>query len=238
MKAGYESGYAELYRRHWWWRAREQFLLREIRALRLPAGIEILDVGCGNGLFFSELARFGYVRGIEVGADLLDETGPHRKKIFTAPLGDPQYAGWKFALITALDVVEHIEDDRAAVQHIETMLKPGGHLLLTVPAFMELWDEHDELNQHQRRYRASEVQALLAPAFEIVDLRYWFHGLYLAKRVVSVVNRRREHKIIQHKIPPPAVNRGLRALLEWENLLLSPLRLPFGSSVMAIGRKR
>ena len=89
--------------------------------------LDILDVGCGDGLFFPELERFGRVRGIEVDEGLLDPEGPFRGRIHTRPLGDPAYRGddWRFDLITALDVVEHIADDRAAVSEMSGCSAPG-----------------------------------------------------------------------------------------------------------------
>src|SRR4051812_12063398 len=140
MQAPYAAEYARLYREHWWWRSREAILLDLLRSLRLPPGGDILDVGCGDGLFFQELERFGRVRGIEVDVGLLDPDGPYRDRIATLPLGDPSYAGdaGRFDLITALDVIEHIADDRAAVAAMLRMLRPGGVMVVTVPAFPSL----------------------------------------------------------------------------------------------------
>jgi hypothetical protein len=121
---------------------------------------------------------------------------------------------------------------------MSAMLQPGGSLVVTVPAFMDLWDVHDEVNAHLRRYTAAEVRALLHPVGEILQVRYWFHTLYFAKRVVAAVNRRRTRTIQQHRIPPAPINSLLRLYCTWETRLLAPLRLPFGSSVIALARKR
>lgn len=173
-----------------------------------PARCRILDVGCGDGLFFPKLRAFGSVDGIEVDQSLLSPDNPDRPRIRTALLGSSEYADWAapggtFDLITALDVIEHIEDDRHAVRCMLDMLRPGGALLLTVPALMCLWDRHDEINHHFRRYTRASLGALIESAVGadgsgagttarravVLDLRYFFHALVLPKYVVRVINR-------------------------------------------------
>lgn len=234
MERELAARYGELYRRHWWWRAREAILVRTIEDLPLPPQAEILDVGCGDGLFFERLEDFGRVRGIEPDESLLSPDNPARQRIFTRPLGDPAYDGWRFDLITALDVIEHIDDDAAAVAAMAAMLSPGGWLVITVPAFMALWDTHDELNQHRRRYTRQQVRELVEPHGELRRLRYLFPGLFLPKLAARAVARVRGRSLQQDRIPSPAVSRLLAGCLRLEDRLLGPLGLPFGTSVLAI----
>ena len=191
MQEDYGRIYAHLYHNHWWWRSHEAILLRTLRSLRLPGPVEILDVGCGDGLFFPELRNFGTVSGIEVDASLIAPGSPHRPRISNKPLGDPAHAGRRFDLITALDVVEHIDDDRAAIDAMVHMLRPGGFLVLTVPAFMCLWDHHDEINGHFRRYTARDLRERLAGLGQTVELRYVFPSLFFGKLVFRWLNRLR-----------------------------------------------
>ena len=238
MQEEYGQAYEQLYEHHWWWRSREALLLDVLDGLPLPSSVEVLDVGCGNGLFFPRLQRFGPVRGIEVDERLLDPAGTFRSRIFTKPLGAGEYDGWRFGLITALDVLEHIEDDRAAARALGDMLEPGGHLVVTVPAFMSLWDTHDEINQHYRRYSMSELRSLLEPVGTILQLRYWFHSLYVVKRAVAMLNRHRATTITQHRVPPTPLNALAAGFFRMEARMLAPLALPFGTSVVAVVRKR
>ena len=134
MDKAYSEEYEDLYRRHWWWRSREAMVLSVIRSLGFRLPIEILDVGCGNGLFFSRLSEFGRVRGIEVDRSLITDDCPYRDRIHTKPLGDPQYRGWRFDLITALDVIEHIEDDRAELERVGERLSDTGCIVDANPA--------------------------------------------------------------------------------------------------------
>ena len=204
MDETYRAEYERLYRAHWWWRARESILVGVLRRLRPKSGSAILDVGCGNALSFPALAEFGTVRGIEVDASLLDARGPYRRQISTDPLDSPVYDDplWRFDVITALDVVEHIDDDRAAVARMAGMLTRGGYMIVTVPAFDLLWDHHDEINLHRRRYTAGSLKRTLAGlGVELLELRYLFRSLFIPKLAVRVLNARRARKVVQHGIP-------------------------------------
>ena len=240
MQASYAAEYRRLHDRHWWWRSREAILLDLLGSLDLGTDRDILDVGCGDGLFFPGLARFGRVRGIEVDLGLLDPDAPHRERISTLPLGDPSYQGdgWRFDLITALDVIEHIADDRAAVAAMTAMLRPGGVMVITVPAFPSLWDHHDEVNLHHRRYTAGSLrQVIEGQGVELLQLRYLYRGLFPPKYLVARLNRRRTRKLEQHALPAPGINRLLARLCLWEDRLLRRVPIPFGTSVLAVARR-
>lgn len=213
--------------------------MRLLRRLDLPARerCEILDVGCGDALFFPELRELGRVRGIEIDRSLLTDDGPDRASVHTLPLGDPAYAGWAFDLIVSLDVVEHIEDDAWAVAEMVGMLRPGGWLVMTVPAFMSLWDHHDEINHHHRRYRAAEFASLVRPPARVVETRYLFHSLFPAKWVVARMNRGRGEKAEQFGVPPAPANALATAWCDWEERLLGWARVPVGTSVLVVARR-
>lgn len=242
MEDQYASEYGDLYGKHWWWRAREALVLDALGELDLPAKAEILDVGCGDGLLFPRLEQLGDVRGIEVDVDLLNPAGPYRDRIETNPLGDPGYRAWRFDLVTALDVIEHIENDDEAVAEMVRMLRPGGYLVVTVPASMSLWSHHDEINMHYRRYTAIQLERLLAPHALVLDLRYLFNALYLPKRLVTAIERLRRGDraplaVRQHALPPPFINSLLRQYCVWEGRRARSMRLPFGSSLLALVRR-
>lgn len=237
MKESYAGCYEKLYRVHWWWRSRRFILLRVIESYVHRDNIDILDVGCGNGLFFSDLARFGTVQGVETDESLITAENPCRDRIHSMPLGHPAYRGLSFDLITALDVMEHIDDDSEAVAQLCNMLRPDGILILMVPALMCLWDSHDELNRHYRRYNASDLRDLVKHHGDILDLRYLYHWLVPLKLAFKGINRLAGGKLPQHAIPPPHVNKLLTLLCQWEYRVLRSLCLPFGSSLLAVVRK-
>ena len=162
MDSGYGQCYEDLYRNHWWWRAREEVLLRVIGslAIRLPA--EILDVGCGNGLFFPHLGRLGKVCGIETDRSL------HPGELTVE--GASTISPWA---ILSIGTCGSISSPRwmssntlkttSAIGDMLAMLRPGGKLLITVPALMALWDRHDEINCHYRRYRIADLRRAVPP---------------------------------------------------------------------------
>ncbi len=234
MDADYGGGYRRLYEQHWWWRAREHILTHELRALQIPPDADILDFGCGDALTFPLLGRFGRVCGIEVDRSLVSEASPWRQAVFHAPLGSPEYADWQFDLITALDALEHIEDDAVALHALCAMLRPGGRILLTVPAFMSLWDRHDEINRHYRRYRKIDVLRLVPAPMRVSAARYLFPGLYPLKWLVARINRGRARAVEQHRIPAGPVNTLMRLGCIAEYHLLRRLPLPFGTSLLVV----
>lgn len=237
MDRRYGDLYERLYKAHWWFRVRERILVSVIRGLGLPARASILDVGCGNGLFFDALERFGTVEGVEIDGDLVPEGSPFRGRIHGEPLGHPVYAGRHFDLITALDVIEHIEDDAAAVDAMVGMLRPGGTLLLTVPASMKLWDEHDRMNHHFRRYTASDLRGLLAGRAAEVRVRHLFHALFLPKWAVATGNRLCGARMPQHGIPPGWLNRWAARACWLEYRACGWMNVPFGTSLLAVVTK-
>jgi len=239
MERSYGADYAKLHRYHWWWRAREAILLREIAGLGLPPPdlTAILDVGCGNGLFLPALERFGRPTGLEVERELVREDAPLRDRIRHEALGDPYWEGRDFDLVLALDVIEHIPDDRRFTELLAARVRPGGFLFVTVPAFPILWDAHDERNHHQRRYRRRGLEGLLGAHGELVTVRHLFPSLFGAKLALAWRNRRARAPIEQAVLPSRRTSAVLAGWLRVEDRVLGPLGLPFGSSLLAVVRR-
>ena len=255
MDESYGARYAELYRAHWWWRAREELLDRLLQRLlgtgregalrgaarasdpRGTSSDDLLDFGCGDGLFFPVLARYGTPHGIEPDARLLDPAGPWRDRISTEPLtAEPTETG-RYRLIVALDVLEHIEDPRPVVKELARRLAPGGWFVATVPAFQSLWTAHDDLNHHVRRYRLRELETLVGePGLEIVESRYFFTWLAMLKWLVARVER-----LVRPTSKPPTVpfgpfNAAALTVSRIEQRLLGDSHPAFGSSALVVAR--
>lgn len=237
MDREYGSRYRELYRRHWWWRARESAILGELRRL-CPAGGwgRVLDIGCGDGLFFDALSEFGRVEGVESEAALLDPGGKWRDAIHAVPFDERFQPPHRFGLILLLDVLEHLDRPVAALRHAVKLLVPGGVLLVTVPAFESLWTRHDDLNHHLRRYRRPEFRALAREAgMGIYRERYLFQSVAVAKLVTRAVESARSAAPALPAIPAEWFNRLLTVLHRAETRVASAVPMPFGSSLLVSG---
>ena len=240
MDTQYGERYRELYERHWWWRAREQLILDTLRAQR-PAGGwgNVLDVGCGDGLFFDAVAQLDgveLVEGVEPERALVSTNGRHTARIHVAPFDASFDQGRRYSLILMLDVLEHLADPAAALRHALTLLESDGVFLATVPAFMSLWTRHDDLNHHYTRYDKGSFGALAdAAGLRIDEMRYFFHWTAAAKLVTRLVERLIPRELTVPSVPPEPVNSALYTLSRLEQRLVGPLPVPFGSSLLVVG---
>jgi 2-polyprenyl-3-methyl-5-hydroxy-6-metoxy-1,4-benzoquinol methylase len=239
MRADYGERYRELYERHWWWRAREAAILEVLRAQQPPLGWRrILDVGCGDGLFFDKLAQFGEVEGIEPAEELVSSKGPHCPRIHIGSFDANFRPGKQFSLILMLDVLEHMADPVGALRHAQGLLESEGRLLVTVPAFRLLWTNHDVLNHHFTRYTVSSFRRIAQQAgLEIEAERYFFQWLFPLKLATRVVERLLPLQPKPPDIPARWINALLYRVSLFEYETLSPLPVPFGSSLLVVGKK-
>jgi SAM-dependent methyltransferase len=231
----YSAYYRQLYENHWWFRMRERWVLQVLRQ-NCPANGwgSILDVGCGDGLLFDRLMEFGEVEGIETSREIVDPANPQFQKIHIGPFDDSFRPGKQYSLILLLDVLEHIPDPGAALRRCESLLKPGGSLVITVPAFNVVWTNHDVLNHHMTRYRRATLLPLLQKAgFKIEDSAYWFQWTFPVKLVQRFVEKLFRLQPANPKTPLAAVNRALCSLCALEHSALGPLHLPFGTTLFA-----
>lgn len=235
MDSRYAAVYRDLYQRHWWWRARERFIERRVAALQLPPHSRILDIGCGDALFFPKLRRYGQVEGLESDATLLSDSTRQRETIYVRPF-DPTFdPGKRYHLVLMLDVLEHLPDPDQALGHLATLLEPGGHVLLTVPALRWLWTRHDDFNQHRTRYHRGELRTELARAgLGIADLRYLFAWPVFGKLAVRAAERWSEPtSAAPASVPPKPLNNILAGLTRLDLAIGRRVSLPFGSSLFA-----
>jgi SAM-dependent methyltransferase len=235
----YGEKYRELYARHWWWRAREDAVLQTLCVHRPAAGWgRILDVGCGDGLFFDRLLELGDVEGVEPDAALVRSDGPHRARIQIVPF-DSFVSGKPYSLVLMLDVLEHMPDPVAAIAHARSLLIPGGALLATVPAFNLLWTNHDVINHHVTRYRKATFRPLFNRAgLQILEERYLFQWMFPAKLLTRAVERIFALQPSVPSVPPNWINQSLLWISRLERKLLSPVPMPFGSSLMVFANKQ
>ena len=224
MKPDYARRYRTLWERHWWWRAREAMLLDRIdrlhrRGSRRP--IRVLDVGCGDGLFFDRLERFGRVEGLEPDASLVRDPR-WRSRIRPEPLGDSFRGGADFDLVLMLDVLEHIEDDAAEMARAAEWLRPGGHVVALSPAHQWLFTPFDRAIGHYRRYTRKTLAALTPPGLELVRLGY----LDSVGLLASLGNR----LLLGRSMPTP------RQVATWDTFMVPVSRVVDPALGFAVGK--
>lgn len=233
---------AELDQRHWWYRARREVIAALIRRLAPPpADGRILEVGCGTGHNLAMLGRFGAVDAVELDeqARVLAEQRLGRP-VHNAPL--PELAGIADAaydLIGAFDVIEHIDDDDAALATIAAKLKPGGKLVMTVPAHPWMWSAHDVVNHHKRRYSKRALRRLVEGSPLRLEAIGYFNSLLfpvaIAERTASKLRGKQDSDLT---LPPKPLNLALERTFAAERHVIGRLPLPPGLSLFAVASAR
>lgn len=229
---------ADLDQRHWWYRGRRAILAELIRREAMPPKDgRILEIGCGTGHNLEMLGRFGRVEAIELDDESrgLAEQRLGRS-IMVARLPELEgVADRTYDLIAALDVIEHIDDDAAALAAIAPKLKPGGKFIMTVPAHPWMWSAHDSVNHHKRRYSRRALRRLVEGSPLKLDKIGYFNSLLfplaVADRLVSKMRGKDEAEV---KLPSKPVNAGLEAVFAAERHFVGRLPLPPGLSLFAV----
>jgi 2-polyprenyl-3-methyl-5-hydroxy-6-metoxy-1,4-benzoquinol methylase len=239
MDPEYARRYRDLYERHWWWRARERLILDTVRRNRPGGGWRsILDVGCGAGLLFDALAELGDVEGVEADPQLARVAGKHRARIHVGRFDASFRPGKRYSLVLMLDVIEHLPDPVAALRHARELLAPDGVLVATVPAFPLLWTTHDDLNHHLTRYTKRSFAVLASQAgVRVAAARYFFHWVFPAKLAVRLLEAMIPRRPSPPRVPPGWINALAYGYTRIEQRLITPLGLPFGSSLLVVGRR-
>ncbi|QNM84026.1 class I SAM-dependent methyltransferase [Sphingomonas sabuli] len=229
---------AELDERHWWYVARREVLAALIaRTVRPPRDAAILEVGCGTGHNLAMLARFGTVDGIEI--DAVARAHAERRlgrAVGAAPLpGLPGIARAHYDLVAALDVIEHIDDDAGALAGIAACLKPGGKLLMTVPAHQWMWSAHDDLNHHKRRYSKAALRRLVEASPLRLDAIGYFNSILFPLAVAARLAAKATGRGGKDDAMPPApVNYVFERVFAAERRLVGALPMPPGLSLFAV----
>ena len=232
----------ELDDRHWWYRGRRRIIGAELDRLALPARSRVLDAGCGSGRTLEELGRYGEVFGIELDPGAADVArGRGCGEVRVGRLEELPWGDGDFDLITCLDVIEHTPDDRVTLRELRRVSRPGGFLLVTVPAYQGLWSTHDVANHHYRRYSRPRLRDAAVGAGWRVRRMTSFNGLLLAPAAaVRLAGRRRLRR------PSSDYKPDLTLGPEWLNAVLEqPLRrearwlargrtMPAGLSLLAV----
>ena len=179
MNQAYFKEYFHLERSHWWFTAREE-ILKSLLPKLTSTPQKILNVGAATGRSTEWLSTFGEVTSIEYDPDCCNFVNAELNlNVTQGSITDLPYESNSFDVVCAFDVIEHVEDDQTAVDEMRRVSKTGGILYITVPAFMFLWSEHDEVNQHYRRYSKAQILRLLPKDGSVLFASYFNSILFI-----------------------------------------------------------
>jgi 2-polyprenyl-3-methyl-5-hydroxy-6-metoxy-1,4-benzoquinol methylase len=237
---------AAIVRRHPWWRARAALTLDLLRDMGVRPPASVLDVGCGWGITLEALERHGYrAIGMEVSRRALDQLDrPGRRLIeadLTRPMGPhpPTHDA-----VLALDVIEHLDDDGAAVRRLASLTRPGGLVVVSVPALPELYGEFDSIQGHRRRYLAPMLRAAFAESGLVLERVFWW-GRWL----LPALRRQRTRSHIRPgesageayrrylRLPPWPLTTAARIAFAIERRRAIRGGLTIGTSLFAVARR-
>ena len=237
---------------HWWFAGRRQIIKSFLERLCLDVNVEsfgtarhsaplkILDVGCGTGANLEMLAQFGEAEGVDVSGEALSFC--RERGLENVKQGEAEalpFEGSSFDLVTGLDVVEHLDDDLAGLQEMRRVLRPGGHALVFVPAFMFLWGVQDDISHHRRRYTLDQLKQVMSHAgLEVERASYvnisFFTPILIGRLLMRALHLRPES---ENNITIGFLNGVLGKLFGAESLALRYLNFPFGVSIICVARR-
>ena len=203
----------------------------------------MLDVGCGTGTMLGYLARYGAAEGVDMDEEAIEYCRARGlEKVTRADAENLPFPSSTFDLVTAFDIVEHTDDDLRVLSEFARVLKPGGTLLVSVPAYMFLWGAQDEISLHKRRYVASQLRARLESAgFQLQKLTYMnaiLFGPIAAIRLVRRLLPKPPEVKSDFTFPAPRFANGfLAAAFGAERFAVRRFDIPFGVSIAAVARK-
>lgn len=235
----------ELEGTHWWYRGRRS-LVRDALDRFAPGArpLQVLDLACATGGSMRFLSDYGTIRGIDISEETIRLCAGRgidtivRGNALSLPFADGSYDA-----VLALDAFEHFEDDVEAMQEVFRVMRPGGLLIATVPAFMSLWSPHDVAYHHFRRYRKPQLRGRLEQAgFTTLRMSYSSMALFLPvwalRKLRSRSDKPPEELESDFAVPMPGPLEWLAGLITRAEVGLEKrVELPFGVSLYAVMRK-
>jgi 2-polyprenyl-3-methyl-5-hydroxy-6-metoxy-1,4-benzoquinol methylase len=169
---------ASIVSRHPWWHARAKLTVALLEELGVRSPARVLDAGCGWGVTLKILEECGFqVTGMDISRRTLQELDRPDRNLVEADLTKPWPGGIEpFDAVLSLDVLEHLDDDVGAVTQLAELVKPGGVLVISVPALPDLFTEFDAIQGHRRRYLPESLRAAFDGTPLTIERTFWWGG--------------------------------------------------------------
>lgn len=230
---------------HWWFAARREILREQLRRIHLGPHPSILEIGSGTGANLDLLTEFGAVTGFEMSADALkmcsqcESVRNGRARLVRGRCPEEMHKlDELYDAVCLLDVLEHIDDDIGGLKSIKDVLRPGGRVFITVPAYPWLWSNHDEQLHHRRRYTARTLTSACESAgLEVAEVSHFNTFLFPLALVQRTFSWATGSSRAGTRTPPPTLNSALRAVFASEKWLLGRVAFPFGLSLFAVATR-
>jgi SAM-dependent methyltransferase len=249
MDKAYYYKYYDFERKHWWFTVREKILMNEIRKKVSGKKLKILNIGCATGRSTEALSEFGQVVSLEYDQECCEFTRERTGlTVIHGSILELPFEKEVFDLVCCFDVIEHVQDDRKGTEEMLRVCKKGGTIFISVPAFMSLWSDHDEVNHHYRRYVMKELDSLFKDKNgNIVSKSYFNTFLFPAISMVRYISGlfksgASSQKSLKSDFEMNAVNSPLNYfplfLFSIEKFFLnSGIKFPFGVSIFYMWKK-
>lgn len=249
MKSDFYEEYFHHENTHWWFRWRFDLIGDVVGSLTSgKSDVKILDAGCGTGQMTKLLEGYGDAVGLDLALEAINYAKIRGvKNLVQGSITEPPFEPGSFDLVVSLDVIEHVDNDMQILAGLRDIVRPGGHLVVTVPAFQMLWSEHDEINHHKRRYRVPQLRHLVQEAgFEVERITYCNTALYLPVLVLrkgkTLIRKLRgmsstpnpESDLVFY---PKPINEALYQVMRLENRIMRGRNLPFGVSILVVAQR-
>ncbi len=245
MDKEHEKLYHELEATNWWFVSRRKIICALTEKLEKNRNAKILDVGCASGELILLLKQKGYknVYGVDISEKAIKQCVS--KEIKTAVKADgskTKFNAGEFDIVIASDVLEHFENDSAALLEWKRVLKPSGKLIVFVPAFPDLlWSNHDVEAHHFRRYsEKSFLNAIKGAGFFVERVSFWNFVFFFPVIIMRIIKNSNIFKLKSNDIYklPESINKLFIFMMDCEKWLISrEVKMPAGISLFAIAKK-
>lgn len=242
MQESYNTEYQSLKSDYWWVDGRKGLIESLLKKTNLPKNSKILDVGCGSGHSSSISKEYGGYFGLDVSPKNLKMNELAKYKIVGDANNIPITA-CNFDLVLCLDILEHLNDDVGSIKESLRVLKEGGYLIITIPAFQFIWSSHDIINRHKRRYNRESLSSITeGNSISLEFFSYWNFFLFVPAVILKIIKRTKDgdrNKLASDfKKVPSAINILFSKILKLENKIIeSNGSFPFGTSIVAVLKK-
>ncbi|HYX27556.1 MAG TPA: class I SAM-dependent methyltransferase [Pyrinomonadaceae bacterium] len=233
----------EVEERHWWFVGRRRIIEKFVVAACRKIGKlkpRILDVGCGTGANLQMLGKYGEAEGVDISPEALEFCRARGlAKVKQGAAESLPFENASFDLVTALDVVEHLDDDVAGLKEMRRVLRPRGRALLFVPAFMFLWGVQDDVSHHRRRYTASGIATRIRESGLTVERITYANLTFFLPILIgrSLMRLARFTPASENNINIGILNGLLGRIFAAEGWWLQRLSFPFGVSIVCVARR-